>query len=274
MKAIVTGGAGFIGSNLVERLLLRSYNVVVLDNLSSGKLDFLSKFSENKKFRFYNVDLLDDDITEYFSGVDEVWHLAANADVRIGNTDKSVHLKQNTLVTHRVLEAMRKKGVKKIIFASSSTVYGEPEQIPTPEDYSPLKPISLYGASKLASEILIEAYCRTFDLTAVVFRFANVVGPQSTHGVIYDFIRKLKNNPKELEILGNGKQKKSYIFISDCIDAMIFASEKSKKDVSIFNIGTDSQTASEDNLVSALSARHPKFQSFQQTPHSFSYAFI
>jgi UDP-glucose 4-epimerase len=235
---LVTGGAGFIGSNLVDRLIKEGNEVIVLDNLSSGKKEFIQLHFDNPNFKFYRADLLTDEINMYFKDIDEVWHLAANTDVRKALKDTEADIKQNILVTYRILEAMRKNNVKKIIFTSSSTVYGEAKKIPTPEDY-PCKPISLYGASKLACEVLISAYVHTFDLNAVIFRLANIIGHRLTHGVIYDFIQKLKSNPNELQILGDGNQKKSYLYVEDCIDGMIFASRKVKSNIEIFNLGSE-----------------------------------
>lgn len=238
MKILVTGGAGFIGSHLVDRLIEEGNEVTVLDNLSSGRKEFIQQHFNNPKFRFFQVDLLVDKIDNYFKSIDEVWHLAANPDVRAALKNTKTDVDQNILVTYNVLEAMRKNKIKKIIFTSSSTVYGEAKQIPTPEDYSPLLPISLYGASKLACEALISAYCHTFDMKGVIFRLANVIGPRSTHGVIYDFISKLKKNPNQLEILGNGNQKKSYLYIDDCIEGMIIGVKNAKERFEIFNIGS------------------------------------
>ncbi len=230
---LVTGGAGFIGSHLVDRLVELD-RVVVLDNLSSGRREFVNENAE-----LYVVDLAEDSILTYLEGADEVWHLAANPDVRVGAEKPEEIYRNNVLATYRLLEAMRKAGVRKIIFTSTSTVYGEAKQIPTPEDY-PAHPISIYGASKLACEALIESYCHTFDFQAYIYRFANVIGKRSTHGVIFDFIKKLKNNPRELEILGNGEQNKSYIYIDDCVSA-IFSGLKAEEKVNIFNIGSEDQ---------------------------------
>lgn len=168
-----------------------------------------------------------------------VYHVAANPDVKLGASDTKVHLDQNILATYNLLEAMRKGNAKKIAFTSTSTVYGEASVMPTPEDYGPLIPISLYGASKLACEALITSYSHTFDMQAWIFRFANIVGPRSTHGITVDFIKKLKENPGRLEILGDGKQEKSYLHVSECVDAILFAIEKSKEEVNIFNIGSE-----------------------------------
>lgn len=236
-KVLVTGGAGFIGSHVVDRLAEMKKKIIVLDNLSSGRREFISRHLKQKSFKFIQTDLLYKESSDYFKGVEEVWHLAANPDVRIGIEDTKVHLEQNVIATYNVLEAMRKNNVKKIIFTSTSTVYGEAKQIPTPEDYTPMIPISLYGASKLACEALIAAYVHTFDMQAWIYRFANVIGRRSTHGVIYDFINKLKANPRELEILGDGNQTKSYIYIDDCIDA-IFQGLKAREKINIFNIGS------------------------------------
>lgn len=230
---LVTGGAGFIGSHVVDKLV-EIDKVVVLDNLSSGRREFVN---ENAELQI--VDIASDSISEFMKSVDEVWHIAANPDVRTGTEKPEEIYRNNILATFRVLETMRKAGVKRIIFTSTSTVYGEAKLIPTPEDY-PTHPISLYGASKLACEALIESYCHTFDMQAYIYRFANVIGRRSTHGVIYDFIRKIRANPEELEILGNGEQNKSYIYIDDCISA-IFHGLKGEGNVNIFNIGTEDQ---------------------------------
>ena len=243
MKILVTGGAGFIGSHVVDRLIDAGHEIVVLDDLSSGYKRFINPHVGKESFQFHKIDLLHGDITDFFEGVEEVWHLAANPEVRIGVEDTRIHLEQNVLVTYNVLEAMRTKEVRRIIFTSTSTVYGEADKLPTPEDY-PTQPISLYGASKLACEALIASYCHTFDMHAWIYRFANIIGRRSSHGVIYDFINKIRTNPKELEILGDGNQTKSYIYVDDCIEAMFTglktkARGEDKNRVNIFNIGTN-----------------------------------
>ena len=239
-KIIVTGGAGFIGSNLVDRLLLRGNEVIVIDNLSSGKMEFLKEHIENPDFKFIRLDLLKlDDLKKTVKDADAVFHLAANPDVRLGASDTKVHLEQNIIATYNLLEAMRVNKIKNILFTSTSTIYGEATIIPTPENYGPLVPISLYGASKLACEALITSYCSTFDMNSWLFRFANIVGPRGTHGIIIDFINKLRNDPDSLEILGDGKQNKSYIHVYDCVEAILFAMENSTEMVNIFNIGSD-----------------------------------
>ena len=240
MRILVTGGAGFIGSHIVDRLISSGNEVIVYDNLSSGKLEFLEHHMRNKNFKFVKEDLLNfEALKREMKDVDLVYHVAANPDVKIGARDTRTHLEQNVIATHNLLEAMRLNDISDIVFTSTSTVYGEAKKIPTPEDYGPLIPISLYGASKLAAESLIMAYAHTFGMNTVIYRFANIVGPRSTHGVIYDFIMKLKNNPRELEILGDGTQKKSYLYIEDCVDAIIYGYEHRKEDVEIFNIGSE-----------------------------------
>jgi UDP-glucose 4-epimerase len=239
-KIIVTGGAGFIGSHIVDRLLLRGDEVIVIDNLSSGKMDFLKEHADNPDLKFIKLDLLDmENLKKTVKDADAVFHLAANPDVRLGVSDTRVHLEQNIIATYNLLEAMRINKMKNILFTSTSTVYGEATIIPTPENYGPLVPISLYGASKLACEALITSYCSTFDMNSWLFRFANIVGPRGTHGIIIDFINKLRKDPDSLEILGDGKQNKSYIHVYDCIEAILFAMENSTEMVNIFNIGSD-----------------------------------
>jgi len=236
MEIVVTGGAGFIGSHIVDKLVLDGKDVVVLDNLRSGNIDYV-----NKDSKFHKVDLVSekDSIKPLLEGAEEVWHVAANPDVKVSSQDPEDIYKNNLAATFHVLEGMRRSDVGRIIFTSTSTVYGEAEIIPTPEDY-PTIPISIYGASKLACEALIESYCYTFGMKCWLYRFANVIGSRSNHGVIFDFVKKLKNNPNELVILGNGEQNKSYIYISDCIDAM-FSGLKAQDVVNIMNIGSSDQ---------------------------------
>lgn len=235
---LVTGGAGFIGSHLVDRLLEKN-KVTVLDNFSSGLREHIAHHQSNPDFELLEIDLMDlTAIEKAVSGKDMVFHIAANPDVKLGAEDTRVHLDQNVLATYNLLEAMRKTGARRIAFTSTSTVYGEAEVVPTPEDYGPLKPISLYGASKLSCEALISSYCHTFGMQSWIYRFANIVGERGTHGVLVDFIRKLRDNPRELEILGSGKQRKSYLEVKDCVDAMVHCVDRSKEETNIFNIGS------------------------------------
>ncbi|VVB63019.1 L-arabinose 1-dehydrogenase (NAD(P)(+)) [uncultured archaeon] len=239
MSILVTGGAGFIGSHLVDRLLETS-QITVLDNFSSGKRDHIAHVLGHPRFALVEADLFDaGTLEDTMAGKDFVFHLAANPDVKLGAEDTKIHLQQNILATYSLLEAMRKTGVGKIAFTSTSTVYGEASLVPTPENYGPLKPISLYGASKLACEALISSYCHTFDMQSWIFRFANIVGKRGTHGVLVDFINKLKKNSTELEILGSGQQRKSYLEVGDCVTAMVYAVEHSSDQTNIFNIGSN-----------------------------------
>ncbi|ESQ23564.1 MAG: Nucleoside-diphosphate-sugar epimerase [uncultured Acidilobus sp. MG] len=220
MRFVVTGGAGFIGSHLVELLISKGHEVVVVDNLSTGRPDFLASVKDDPRLRLIIGDLRDPQVAlSSIKGADAVFHLAANPEVRLGAQDPTSIYRNNVEVTFNVLEAMRVAGVKVIGFASSSTVYGDAKVLPTPEDY-PLEPISVYGASKLAGEAMISGYAHTFGWTAVSFRLANVVGRRQTHGVIYDFIQKLRRNPAELEVLGDGTQSKSYVYVTEAVEAM------------------------------------------------------
>lgn len=250
-RHVVTGGAGFIGSHVADRLLKEGNEVICIDNLLSGKKDNFAHNEKSRKFKFVQNSL--DDIsylTDIFRGADTVFHFAANADIRggIDNTRKDLEL--NTIITYNVLEAMRRAGVKKIVFASSSAVYGEPTVYPTPEDY-PLIVTSLYGASKVACEALISAYCSMFDFQAWIYRFVGVIGERHSHGVIYDFVNKLKKNPKELEILGDGNQIKSFLYVGDCTSGIMFAYENAKEQVNTYNLGTDEEIEIKDlaNIV-------------------------
>jgi UDP-glucose 4-epimerase len=242
-RFFVAGGAGFIGSHLVDRLMADGHEVTVYDNLSSGKLEFISQHLGNGRFRFVQADLLDlYTLCREITGHRVVFHLAANPEAREGIQHTDLDLRVGTIATYNVLEAMRRNKVKDIVFASSGTVYGETPVKPIPEDYGPLLPISLYGASKLACEGLISAFCGTFGMRAWVFRFANVGGGRTTHGVIYDFIHKLNRNPKELEILGDGTQEKPYLLVDDCIDGILFAWQHAQEQVNVFNLGCPSST--------------------------------
>jgi UDP-glucose 4-epimerase len=214
MTYLVTGCAGFIGSSLVDRLLSAGEKVVGIDNLSSGQIRFLDAALKNPAFRFVEADLLNPEaITPAFKGVEKVFHLAANADVRFGTDHPRRDLEQNTIATYNVLEAMRANGVKKILFSSTGSVYGESKVIPTPEDGPFPIQTSLYGASKLAGEGLIAAYCEGFGFQSWIFRFVSILGERYTHGHVFDFYRKLKEDPTVLPVLGNGQQKKSYLYI-------------------------------------------------------------
>ncbi len=222
MKCFVTGGAGFIGSHLVDKLLDEDNQVTVYDNFSSGKLEFIQHHIQNPAFKYIKADLLDaNTLKRALAGHDIVFHFSANPDARWGIENTKLDLEQETIATYNVLECMRVNCIRKIVFASSGTIYGETPVMPLSEDYGPVLPISLYGAGKLASESMISAFCHTFGMQAWLFRLANIVGPRTTHGVIFDFINKLKLNPHELEILGDGTQCKPYLHVQDCVAGIL-----------------------------------------------------
>ncbi len=236
---LVTGGAGFIGSHLVDALVERGESVRVLDNFSSGRASFLARHEGNGAVEVLTGDLLDRDaVIGAMKGIEVVHHMAANPDIRLGVDITDTDLKQGTIATYNVLEAMRLSGVDRISFASSSAVYGEAELMPTPETYGPILPISLYGASKLASEALISSWVGTFGAQGYIHRFANIVGPRGTHGVIFDFIHKLKKDATRLEVLGNGEQEKSYMSANDCVRSMMHIMDTDNGAANLYNLGT------------------------------------
>lgn len=240
MKALVTGGAGFIGSNLVARLLSDGHSVRVIDNLSTGQSRFLDPVRSAEGFEFVRGDLLDaEGLVRTAAGCDTVFHLAANADVRFGTEHPRKDLEQNTIATHNVLEAMRVNGIGRIVFSSTGSVYGEPDVFPTPETAPFPVQTSLYGASKLACEGLIEAYCEGFGMQAWIFRFVSILGEHYSHGHVFDFYRKLREDPSRLDVLGDGSQKKSYLYVGDCLDAVMLAMESASARVNRFNLGAD-----------------------------------
>jgi UDP-glucose 4-epimerase len=246
---LVTGGAGFIGSTLVDRLLSIGHKVVVIDNLSTGQSRFLDSARKHIYFKFLELDLLNlDDLKSAFAGADGVFHLAANADVRFGIDHPGRDLEQNTIATYNVLEAMRANGVAKIMFSSTGSVYGEATVIPTPEDGPFPIQTSLYGASKAACEGLISAYCEGFGFQSYIFRFVSILGERYTHGHIFDFCRNLQVDQTRLSVLGNGKQRKSYLYIQDCIDAIFLAMEKADQKVNIFNLGVNGYCEVNDSI--------------------------
>jgi len=241
MKYIVTGAAGFIGSNLVDRLINDGHCVLGIDNLSTGRIEFLKKSLASERFTFLEGDITNKEFLEAsFKGWDFVYHLAANADVRFGLNHPYKDIEQNTIGTFNVLEAMRANNIFKIGFSSTGSVYGESSQIPTLENAPFPIQTSLYGSSKLSGEALITSYCEGYKFEANIFRFVGILGERYTHGHIYDFYQKLKRDPSQLEILGDGKQRKSYLYVQDCVEAMLTAEEKMTDNINIYNLGVDS----------------------------------
>lgn len=250
MNFIVTGCAGFIGSSLVDRLLASGHRVIGIDNFSTGQRHFLNFATNYTSFCLIEIDLLDlESVKKAFFGCDAVFHLAANADVRFGLLNTYKDLEQNTICTYNVLEAMRVNNIKKIIFSSTGSVYGEAAIIPTPENASFPIQTSLYGASKAACEGLIAAYCEGFGFQSWIFRFVSILGERYTHGHVFDFLKKLKEDSTRLVVLGNGRQRKSYLYIQDCIDGIILALERASEKVNIFNLGVDGYCEVNDSIA-------------------------
>ena len=249
MKYFITGAAGFIGSNLVDRLIEQGHYVVGYDNFSTGREVFLEQARQSQHFRLVRGDTLDlPALTNAMKGVDFVFHLAANADVRFGTEHPRKDLEQNTIATFNVLEAMRTNGVSRIGFSSTGSVYGEPDIFPTPENAPFPVQTSFYGASKLACEGLIQAYCEGYKFQGYIFRFVSILGERYTHGHVFDFFNSLRQNPLELHVLGNGLQRKSYLYVQDCIDAMLLAAEKAVDKINILNLGTDEYCQVNDSI--------------------------
>jgi UDP-glucose 4-epimerase len=247
--AFVTGAAGFIGSTLVDRLLASGAKVVGYDNLSTGFSEFLAEARGHPSFTFVEGDLLDSErLVTTMAGADVVCHFAANADVRFGLEHPRKDLDQNTIATFNVLEAMRAQGVGKIAFSSTGSIYGEASVIPTPEDAPFPTQTSLYGASKLACEGMIEAYAEGFGLNAWIFRFVSILGPRYSHGHVFDFYKNLLADPTRLDVLGNGHQRKSYLHIEDCIDAILHALGAASDKVNVYNLGTDEYCEVNDSI--------------------------
>lgn len=236
---LVTGCAGFIGSHIVDFLLKQNVYVIGLDNLSTGNKFFLKKALRNKKFKFYKIDMFKKNINKFFKNVHTVFHLAANADVRFGLNHRKKDINQNIIVTFKILEAMKKNNVKKIMFSSTGSVYGETKQIPTKEIAPFPIQTSLYGASKVSAESIISAYCEAYDFKCYIFRFVSILGERYTHGHVFDFLKQLKKNNKYLYVLGDGYQKKSYLNIHDCVRAIFTAMKFFKNKINIINLGTN-----------------------------------
>jgi len=253
-KVFITGAAGFIGSSLADRLLADGRQVVGWDNFSTGQEKFVAPAKNNPRFALVRGDNLDlPTLTKAMAGCDTVFHLAANADVRFGLEHPGKDLQQNTVATFNVLEAMRSNGIKRIAFSSTGSVYGEAETIPTPEDAPFPVQTSLYAASKLACEGLIAAYCEGYKFEGYIFRFVSILGERYTHGHVFDFYKQLVAHPDHLKVLGNGQQRKSYLYIQDCVGAMLHVinqgtAKKAKHGVEIYNLGTDEYVEVNDSI--------------------------
>ena len=251
MNILVAGGAGFIGSHLCDALLSKNNTVIVADKLIMGSKN-IEHLSQNTNFKFYEMELANqDNVDKLFKDnkIDIVYHMAANSDIRKSANDTSIDFNDTLLTTRVLLESMRKNNVKNIFFASTSAVYGEMPDIVLNEETGGLKPVSYYGGAKLASEALISSYVSMCDMNAVIFRFPNVIGPRLTHGVVYDFVKKLRNNPKELEILGNGTQCKPYIYVTDLVNAIVKLTEQFEPGVDVFNISVMSEGTSVTHIA-------------------------
>jgi UDP-glucose 4-epimerase len=245
----VTGAGGFIGSNLSDRLLRDGHSIIGYDNFSTGQRRFLDDAAQSERFTLVEGDTLDPKrLTTAMRGCEFIFHLAANADVRFGIEHPRKDLEQNTIATFNVLEAMRANGIRRIAFASTGSIYGEPDVHPTPETAAFPVQTSLYGASKLAGEGLIQAYCEGFGFQGYIFRFVSILGERYSHGHVFDFYQQLRANPTELRVLGNGRQRKSYLYVQDCIDAMLTAVEKSQDKVNVFNLGTHEYCEVNDSI--------------------------
>jgi UDP-glucose 4-epimerase len=249
LKILVTGAAGFIGSNLVERLLADGHEVTGFDNFSTGQVEFLDAALRSPSFRLMHGDLLDTEaLDRAMEDAEFVFHMAANADVRFGTEHPRKDLEQNTIGTANVLEAMRTRGVRRIAFPSTGSVYGEPSVFPTPEDAPFPIQTSLYAASKLAAEAMIEAYCEGFGMEGHIFRFVSILGERYTHGHILDFYKQLIEHSGHLEVLGDGRQRKSYLYVQDCVAAMLLAIESGANRLNLYNLGTDEYCTVNDSI--------------------------
>jgi UDP-glucose 4-epimerase len=249
VRCFVTGAAGFVGSALVDRLVRAGHEVVGFDNFSTGRAEFLAEATRSPTFTLVRGDTLDRDaLRGAMRGADLVVHLAANADVRHGTEHPGKDLEQNTIATFNVLDAMRSLGIRRIAFASTGSIYGEPKVFPTPEDAPFPVQTSLYGASKLAAEGLIQAFCEGFGFQGYIFRFVSILGERYTHGHVFDFYRQLCADATTLRVLGDGKQRKSYLYVQDCLDAILLALETAREQVNVFNLGTDQYCRVDDSI--------------------------
>jgi UDP-glucose 4-epimerase len=262
-KVVVTGGAGFIGSNLVDRLMAQGHDVTVFDSLSGGREDFFAHHVGSDRFHFVRLDVRDFDrlAAELPEGTDRVYHLAANADIARGVEDPTLDFEHSIVATFSLLRAMRHRGIKKLVYTSGSGVYGDRGKHFSPETFGPLEPVSMYGASKLGAEGLIAAFAHLFDMQAWLVRPANIIGPRATHGVVFDFVRRLKKDPTHLRILGDGKQSKAYLHVYDVLDAIFLVQKKSNARFNVFNLSSNSfvtVTQIADAVIKGLKLKNVK----------------
>jgi UDP-glucose 4-epimerase len=265
MNIVVTGGAGFIGSNLIDRLMRAGHTVTALDDLSGGRFDFLEHHRASARFKFIKLDLRDTDklTRALHPGTDLIFHLAANADIARGVEEPTLDFQHSIVATFSLLQAMRHHGIRQLVYTSGSGVYGDQGSKYSSESFGPLEPVSMYGACKLGAEGLISAFAHLFEMQAWIVRPANIIGPRATHGVVFDFVRRLRNDPKRLRILGNGKQSKTYLFVDDVIDAILLIQKKAKERVNFFNLSANSfitvnQIA--DEVVKLMNLKKVKFE--------------
>ena len=253
MNILITGGAGFIGSHLCDYLYKEKHNLIIVDNLSLGTKDNIKHLIGKERFEFIKGDILDDNILNSIFkkySFDIIFHMAANSDIAQSFENPNIDKDNTFMTTYKLLEKMKQYKVKKIVFASTSAIYGDTSDLLN-ENYGPLKPVSHYGASKLASEAFISSFVENYNMQAWIVRFPNVVGERATHGVIYDFIKKLRKNPDELEVLGNGEQYKPYLYVKDLVEAILFVWKNSNDKLNVFNLGVNSRTKVKDiaNMV-------------------------
>ena len=267
LKAVVTGGAGFMGSSLCAALAIKGWDVTIFDNLTVGSRENVNSILRDADES--RIHLVVGDCTQLVGvqratrDCDAIFHFAANPEARIELNDPRECFRQNVIATHNVLESFRESKANLIVFPSTSAVYGRAKILPTREDYAPLEPISVYGASKLADEAMVSAYCHSFDKQGIILRFVNVLGPRSTHGVVSDFVRRLRNNPNELSILGDGTQNKSYLYIDDCVKAIQSSVDSAKAPVEVFNVGSEDQIDVEGiarTIVDTIGLKNVRFR--------------
>lgn len=261
MNIVVTGGAGFIGSNLINRLMPQGHRITVIDNLSGGNKNFIRHHLSSPRFTFIKLDLRQTSQLKRAlpTKTDLVIHLAANADISRGVEDPTLDFQHSTVATFSLLQAMRHHGLHKLVYTSGSGVYGDLGSTYSSETYGPLKPVSMYGATKLCAEGLISAFAHLFNIQAWMLRPANIIGPNATHGVVFDFIRRLHTNPYELRILGDGKQSKAYLYVEDVLDALLLVHTKAKERVNVFNLSSNTFiTVNEiaDLIIRSMGLKH------------------